>query len=123
MYGLRIMPFSYEPAFRRGLSSLWPLSPGRTAAFDYTGTQPSGAREQFSESWSVERAERINIAGVARDTLVVRQTQRNVVPGLYLVHYIWWLDIESRVWIKMDIEIVQGRNATQPFQATILSRP
>ena len=120
MYGLHNLPSTDEPAMRQGLAALWPLTPGKKSMFIHTATVMSRQRFQYSDTW---RAERITIAGRPRDTIVVRRTQQSLIPGRVFTRYTGWCDISTRAWIKLDIQVLQGRSGAQPFEATAIKLP
>jgi len=123
MYNFWSLPLIGEPAVRSGISAVWPMAPGGRTSFVFIGRSFDGNTFQYQETWRVERAERITVAGAPRDTLVVRRTQEGRLNNTSLVHETYWYDLASRTWIKREVETVRGQSIARPFEATRIEVP
>jgi len=123
MYNFWSLPLIGEPAVRSGTSAVWPMAPGGRTSFVFIGRSFDGNTFQYQETWRVERAERITVAGAPRDTLVVRRTQEGRLNNTSLVHETYWYDLASRTWIKREVETVRGQSIARPFEATRIEVP
>jgi hypothetical protein len=122
LYNFYTLPTVGEAELRRGFGALWPLAPGGSSNFMFVGQTTDGNTFQFAESWRVERAERITVAGAPRDAIVLRRTQQGQGANNHLSHQTYWYDVATRTWLRRDVELVRGTTAARSYQATALGR-
>ena len=122
LYNVYMLPADDERSLRPGLQRLWPLEPGKTSNFTFTGRTRNNETYRYAERWRVLRMEFIPVGRESRRTVVVERTQEGMLGNTFLGTETYWLDVETGADLKRTVSVIRGSSTSGPYEATSIVR-
>lgn len=117
-----LLPLPDEGNTRRYFAALWPLQPGRSTSFLHEVSTPDGQLLALNTSWAVVGQQTMNIAGLDRQVLVMRNEVATARPG-YRATWTYFYDTEARTIVGGNVESQQGLTEARNWRATRIMVP
>jgi len=115
------LPTADEASIRRGFSALWPLETGKTASFTYiTHSRDVTRTFRYRDTWRVERAERVMLAGEQRQVLVLTRMQEGMFNNNFSGTETYQYDPQTGVFLSRTVQVQRGISSARPFEVARL---
>ncbi len=80
-------------------------TPTKPVTFIYVS---SGNRNQYKDTWSFVREEKIMVGQNQINTLVFSRVQEGMLANNFVGRWTHWLDPVTRIWIKHEVQVTSG---------------
>jgi len=111
------LPAADEASIRRGFSALWPLEIGKTASFTFNAPHSiTRTNLLYRNTWQVERAERVMLAGEQRHVLVLTRMIERMYDNRFSSTETYQYDPQTGVFLSRTVQVQRGISSTRPFE-------
>ena len=116
------LPTADEGSIRRGFSALWPLETGKKVSFTFIAAASRDVTRTFlyRDTWRVERAERVMLAGEQRHVLVLTRTQEGMFDNNFFGTETYQYDPQTGVFLSRTVQVQRGISSARPFEVARL---